>query len=475
MICPFNTVATASHSERVRLVWDIAEVAKTPDGKALVQRHLAQVKEGPAFRGSQRGAQFLEYIVQQSALGHLEQLKERMLGIELFGRLPSYDTGEDAIVRVTASDVRRRLVKHYSQTENKVEFRISLPPGTYVPEFVRNEGYESAVVESVPVMEPEFPRRIEAVSIPEPTKSIPQTGLQSIRFSRFLAVIGGIALAIGLLLTLTHWHQSTFPAQAKVITRPSVPWDVMFDGTRSVLLIASDPNIEEVQHFAHQAISLSDYANGIYLPHNFGQFPPDLVPHMRDLLRGNKIAQVDGEIIGGLASLMPPGQRLMTVQSARSVHIHELQTNDNLIFLGSPRSNPWTIMYEPMLDFQFGYDPHTEREYIRNLHPTNGEASQYSVTSGDYQTGEAFATVTFLQRGSHGERILLIAGTNGEGTQTAGHLVTDPQHWEQAVRSCHLPSRSSNTSLQLLLHLNAVAGSTLDAKVIACHILSTDK
>ena len=74
-----------------------------------LKRALDEVTKGAAFKGSHRSAQFLEYVVHQSALGHLDALKERVIGVELFGRVPSYDTGEDAVVRVTASDVRKRL------------------------------------------------------------------------------------------------------------------------------------------------------------------------------------------------------------------------------------------------------------------------------------------------------------------------------------------------------------------------------
>ena len=57
-----------------------------------------------------------------------------MIGLELFERSPAYDTGEDAIVRVTASDVRKRLLQHYGKYGAASEFRISLPLGSYIPE-----------------------------------------------------------------------------------------------------------------------------------------------------------------------------------------------------------------------------------------------------------------------------------------------------------------------------------------------------
>jgi hypothetical protein len=59
---------------------------------------------------------------------------------EVFGRSPSYDTGEDAIVRVTASDVRKRLLQHYDRNGSASEFRINLPLGSYIPEIIYEPG-----------------------------------------------------------------------------------------------------------------------------------------------------------------------------------------------------------------------------------------------------------------------------------------------------------------------------------------------
>src|SRR6201999_4072512 len=114
-----------------------AKIAETPEEIAFVRQHLQEVLARAAFRGCQRSAQFLKHIVEQSIAGSFESLKERSIGIELFGRAPTYDTGEDAIVRVTASDVRKRLLQHYGQFGAGSGFRISLPPGSYIPEIVR--------------------------------------------------------------------------------------------------------------------------------------------------------------------------------------------------------------------------------------------------------------------------------------------------------------------------------------------------
>jgi len=65
-------MGVVTHSGQPLTVWEMAEVARTVEGKALLHRLLAEITEGAAFKGSHRSAQFLEYVVQQSASGNRE-------------------------------------------------------------------------------------------------------------------------------------------------------------------------------------------------------------------------------------------------------------------------------------------------------------------------------------------------------------------------------------------------------------------
>lgn len=100
-----------------------------------VRRQLDRILESSVFRGSKRCQHFLRYVVEQALEGREDVLKERTLGIEIFERPPSYDTSEDAIVRVKANEVRKRLAQYYVEAGHEHEVRIDLPPGSYVPEF----------------------------------------------------------------------------------------------------------------------------------------------------------------------------------------------------------------------------------------------------------------------------------------------------------------------------------------------------
>jgi TolB-like protein/Tfp pilus assembly protein PilF len=67
--------------------------------------------------------------------GRLDSLRERMIGAEMFGRPIGYDTANDAVVRVKASEVRKKLAQYYLEAGKKAAVRIELPGGSYVPKF----------------------------------------------------------------------------------------------------------------------------------------------------------------------------------------------------------------------------------------------------------------------------------------------------------------------------------------------------
>jgi Malectin domain len=101
-----------------------------------VRAELARLLESPAFRTSKRCREFLEYIVEHTISGPSGALKERSIGVELFQLPQDFDTGQHAVVRVTANEVRKKLAQHYlTENHSPHPVRIELPPGSYSAEF----------------------------------------------------------------------------------------------------------------------------------------------------------------------------------------------------------------------------------------------------------------------------------------------------------------------------------------------------
>src|ERR1700731_185851 len=106
---------------------------RVPD--ETIREELARVLSSHEFRTSKRSQDFFRYVVENTLSGHADLLKERTIGIEVFGRSTSYEPSDDATVRVKAGDVRKRLGLYYAEQGAHNPVRIEVPAGTYVPEF----------------------------------------------------------------------------------------------------------------------------------------------------------------------------------------------------------------------------------------------------------------------------------------------------------------------------------------------------
>ncbi len=80
-----------------------------------VRAELDRVLASHEFRTSKRSEELPRYVVENALAGRLELLRERTIGIEVFGRAAAYDPSEDATVRVKASEVRKRLGLYYAR------------------------------------------------------------------------------------------------------------------------------------------------------------------------------------------------------------------------------------------------------------------------------------------------------------------------------------------------------------------------
>src|SRR5579885_2077866 len=99
-----------------------------------VREQLARILASPLFKHSRHYPALLKYVVEQTLEGRTAHLKERALGVEVFGREPNYDTNLDPVVRTSACEVRKRLAQYYQDASHHAELRIELPAGSYVAE-----------------------------------------------------------------------------------------------------------------------------------------------------------------------------------------------------------------------------------------------------------------------------------------------------------------------------------------------------
>jgi hypothetical protein len=458
---------------------EISKIAETKADIAALHQHLKEVVEGDVFKGSHRSVQFLQFIVDQAIAGRFDSLKERVIGMELFGRSASYDTGDDAIVRVTASDVRRRLLEHYGRYGATSEFRITLPSGSYIPEITRKPNGAAAVIDGTArheaTLNPSGSAVIDPRLVPPPPESIVDThGISHLDaapsgFSKRRWVFIAILVAI---LNLALWSfTSTRTARTEAAAPASVlPWSALFGSSHATELITSDPNIAEIQGITGSQVSISDYANHNYIP-----VPNKLTPEQdyfcRHVLRGGDSSGVDSPIAAAVAALAQTYSKSIDVRGARSIQMSDLESDNNLIFLGSPRSDPWHSFFSDQLDFRFVFDKNAGSEYIRDFRPRQNEQPSYVPTALGWGTGDSFAIIALVQNPDHSGQVLLLAGANAEGTEAAGKLATDSTRFSSILGNCGISPAGPLQHFEILLHLNTMAGSSSKFDIVACHIL----
>jgi len=106
-----------------------------PDAGAGARQHLERVLTSVTFRQVDRLKRFLNFIVSEALAGRGDQLKEYVIGVQVFDKDSSFDPRADPIVRVQARRLRARLVRYYREEGGADAIVIELPKGGYAPVF----------------------------------------------------------------------------------------------------------------------------------------------------------------------------------------------------------------------------------------------------------------------------------------------------------------------------------------------------
>src|SRR5580658_7080218 len=133
------------------MIETLAQYGTTPDLTAeMIRVQLDLLIRDEVFRSSKRSVAFLKYVVEMTLNGSADQIKERTIGVEVFGRHPSYDTNLDHIVRTAATELRKKLATYYVDEKHRSELRMGLIPGSYIPRFALPGPGRSTVIDAEP-------------------------------------------------------------------------------------------------------------------------------------------------------------------------------------------------------------------------------------------------------------------------------------------------------------------------------------
>jgi hypothetical protein len=406
-----------------------ATTALTNEERTAIQEQLERLLSNSHFNQSRRFPSFLRFVIDQTLLGQTDLLKERTLGIEIFGREADYDTASDPIVRVTATEIRKRIAQYYQEPGHETELRVTLPSGSYVPQFhwpqaAKESGSAQTVTALLPpVLVPIEPLHAEIVPIRSRTWFWrPATAVA------FAAVVVCTAA-----LYLWHSaHRSPF----------DFFWGPLVNSSEPVLFCVADQG-----HYS--TITLRDAVD----PSRQTQLQDNLTAIIIDDL--NPIVRVAG--------LLQSSGKKYTLKGEGTTNLMDLR-NGPTVFIGA-FDNAWTLRLTAPLRYHFAVNQ--EMTDFRIVDSTKSEQPgwvvnrQQQMTTNNYRD---FAIVARFTDSTTGKLAVIIAGVARGGTRVATEYLTDPADQAQLERAA-----GGKKNMEIVLSTQIIDGEPGTPKVEASY------
>ncbi len=385
-----------------------------------IRCQLAQILASPEFRSSQRCQEFLRFVVEESLTGHAGVLKERTIGVEAFGRAADYETNLDGVVRIKASEVRKRLSLYYAGSGKTAKVVIEMPVGSYVPNFMARESSANGTAGGSPA-------NVAAIS----GNQVARDGASEHRARKLW--IGSALFAAGMIAAISMsaywWHSQHTSSVLNEF------WEPMLRDPGPVLIAAA-----YVPVYAHDAQVPADRGELILMP--------DQYVGGGDLVAAARVAGMLGRM--GRAS---------EVRVGNAISFQDLR-NSPTVLIGYS-STHWKDVTQ---DFRFYVDD-SDRGMIRD----NGKPTEWyphNVTR-DFHTDEDYAVISRAFLPQTHAMLILISGCTQYGTEGAADLITNPELLAAALREA--PAGWQHKNLQLVLRMQVIANAPASSKVVAAH------
>jgi hypothetical protein len=424
----------------------------SPEQCAAVSMEADRILADPSFKKSRRCVALFRRLIEHALEGGDEDgIKERTLGIEVFGRETGYDTNTDPIVRMTANEIRKRLAQYYQSTKRHHEVYINLEPGNYMPQF--DFGLQAVSPGTVPES------MVEAVPLPDATAEVPAPGLaepetEPAHFTERKYRRGRIAAALILLCAV---------GVAGAVALNWTDWTAPFRSSQyllwSPLLRAPEP----------VTICVPDLVPIKYGDQDWAQVLASMIaghpaPSMQvDAEASPSTPFVDAEVSAQLAAWIKSHGTPFKVTRSSAVTLEDFRRGP-VVLIGA-FDNFWNITLLSKLRYHVQIDPVTKEEWIEDTqNPAmrdwkgNGKLL-YSDSSTD------FAIITRVFDRDTGNWILAVGGLGMHGTEAAGNLLSDPE----LSRSLPDAVRSGKQNVQIVLKTTVIGGYTGAPQLLAVH------
>jgi hypothetical protein len=433
------------------MIETLAQYGTTPDLTAeMIRAQLDLLIRDEVFRSSKRSVAFLKYVVEMTLNGSADQIKERTIGVEVFGRHPSYDTNLDHIVRTAATELRKKLATYYVDEKHRSELRMGLIPGSYIPRFtLPGQVRHGAVETEIETESPEAPFETHAARIRIGPVAV--TGPVPVTKSTKPAPwwrqwYTGAAAAVVLMAAGLAGYNSLHKPNAE-----SLFWNPVLETPGPVLLVVGDhpngpPTVPDVN------------ANGS---------PVTPVPSSDS---SQTVPFADTVTIAKVVGALEARNKQVIIRRGSESSFSDLRSGA-AVLIGA-FNNEWSLRLTRQLRFSLALDTDRHVVYIRDAKNPLSRSWSWGtnqppqpVTGANSPKLQDFALISRIRDSETGHVVVVIGGLYTYGTETAGEFLTDPDLM-QAI-AAQLGPNGKEQNLQVVLGTTVTDGTPGPPRVLA--------
>lgn len=387
-----------------------------------VRALLEQVLGSHLFRGSRRCQVLLRHITEQTLAGETSSLKERTIGVDVFGRAPDYDTSQDPIVRAGAAEIRKKLAQYYQEPGHESEVRIELLSGSYIAEFHFNgTGGPGVTAAAEAAGVAEVAGLAEASGVAAVAEAVEGAAPKRPR-KRTSVIAGSMAAAafliLGLTIGLPRWRRTDLDRL----------WDPVLKAPGTVLVCVGQPVAYNLKSRKAQ-----DAIQDAHTPQRPNSSPANGAIRADDLtiLWDRYVALGDAECLTRLTSLLESYRKPYRIRGERSTSFADLR--DTPAVLIGAFDNPWTLRTAGQMRFTFSKDTTKETDMVLDRqHP---ESREWMLTGAwpNWDIPYDYAIVSRILDTTTDRPVIIAAGITQYGTMAAGEFLSNPEYFSEAA------------------------------------------
>jgi hypothetical protein len=427
-------------------VRDAEALPTIEDRRALIERVAASEQ----FSRSARLRDFLLYVGKQSLKEGCPEIHEHEIGAKVFGRPASYDRSADNIVRVNATELRKRIESYFESTGANEPLIFEIPRGGYRLVFRRRLAEQ-----------PENGGAAQPEPAGEAAAAIDAAAREDSRKLRHLRSLVWPLVSISLALACVALY-----VQNRSLIKALYPWDGQpaltafwsgfLDPHRQTDLVLSDDSASVMEDITGNPLTLGDYiSRGFIQQIQSSNMSADRKEDVNQVLNHNLVTfgavRAAQSLLGEIPANYPHYLTLARFFTADQIK------RDDVVLIGGKKAVPWDYLLDDQLNFVTDFDYSRGVAIVLNRHPRPGEHAVYTDS-------EASATIAYLPNPSHTGNIIILAGTDSDATGAAAAFLTSETQMQNLLNTF---GAKRFPYFEVLLKTSRLSGTFFDAQLVA--------